>query len=53
MADVYSMGTSAQSMVPRSMMRVLQQIEREAGLIGFVVLAGPEPQRGGDTKVIS
>jgi hypothetical protein len=44
---------SAQNMLPQTLVTALQQIEREAGMVGFVVVAGPEPQREGDIKVLT
>jgi hypothetical protein len=44
---------SAQNALPSTMVRVLSQIEREAGMIGCVVFIGPEPQRGGDLKTLT
>lgn len=32
--------------------KALGQVEREAGMIGVVVLAGPDPEHGGSIRVI-
>ena len=35
--------------VPQTVAKVLKQIERQAGYVGFFSFVGPEPQRGGPT----
>jgi hypothetical protein len=45
-------GHSAQNSVPRSMTFMLEQLQRETGLIGTVLLGGPEPKRGGKIIVL-
>jgi hypothetical protein len=31
----------------------MDEVEKEAGLVGFVILGGPEPKCGGDLMVMS
>ena len=44
---------SAQLMVPTTMQRVLEELERSTGLVATVILGGPEPQCGGKIIVMS
>ena len=44
---------SVQKELPNTLQRMLQQIERESGLIGFVTLVGPQPILGGDNRVVT
>jgi len=39
--------------VPQTVVRVLQQIEKETGYIGFVSFVGPVAQLGGSLQVMS
>lgn len=38
--------------IPTTMQTVLETIERETGLVGTVLLGGPEPQQGGKLVVM-
>jgi hypothetical protein len=44
---------SKQKAVPDAIAHILQQIYEQTGYVGAVVLAGPDPSRGGDIKVFS
>ena len=39
--------------LPKTIVHALQQIEREAGYVGFFAFVGPEPQRGGSLQVMT
>ena len=43
----------AQMAVPRTVIEVLKQIEREAVYVGFFSFVGPEPQCGGSLQVMT
>lgn len=43
---------SAQNSVPRTMTFMLEQLEKETGLVGTILLGGPEPKRGGKILVM-
>jgi hypothetical protein len=32
---------------------IMEEIEKECGLVGFVMVGGPEPKCGGDLMVMS
>lgn len=37
----------SQDVLPQSMVRMLEQIEKETGMAGTLILGGPEPRQGG------
>lgn len=43
----------AQSLTPPALMRMLSQLTKQTGFVGAIVLAGPDPLRGGDIKTMS
>jgi hypothetical protein len=43
----------AQSLLINTVSRALEQIKEQTGYVGFVALAGPEVQRGGEIKTLS
>jgi len=43
---------SAQDCLGLTMARMLEQVEKECGMVGTVLLGGPEPRRGGKVVVV-
>jgi hypothetical protein len=43
----------AQTRVPQTLVRALQQLKEQTGYIGFIALAGPDGQREGEIKTLS
>ena len=43
----------AQLCVPQTLTKALEQLKDQTGYIGFIVLAGPDGQRGGQIKTLS
>jgi hypothetical protein len=43
----------AQDVLPQTMMRMLEQIEVETGMVGTILLGGPEPKTGGGVIVMT
>ena len=46
------MAHSAQDRLGLTMARMLEQVEKECGMVGTVLLGGPEPRRGGKVVVV-
>jgi hypothetical protein len=43
----------AQERLRCTMQGVLDEIKEECGLVGFIMVGGPEPQNGGDLMTMS
>jgi hypothetical protein len=43
----------AQSLLGDTVARALEQIKEQTGYVGFIALAGPDVQRGGEIKTLS
>lgn len=44
--------TSAQKALPRTLARALKQILDQTGYVGGIILAGPDPEAGGNIKSV-
>jgi hypothetical protein len=42
----------AQDCLPLTMSRMLEQIKAECGMVGTIILGGPEPRRGGEIVIL-
>jgi hypothetical protein len=43
----------AQSLVSGTLHQVLEQIREQTGYVGFIAMAGPDVQSGGEIKTVS